>query len=120
MAIHKVKISEIGERAKGSTDFGYRVENNVQWCRALDYENRARLVGISNQYILEEKNAIGVCTSQFIAKTVTRGYKKADEKLYQMAKQAVKRTLEELVPEVVDKTQIFQAAQEKKSNRRKD
>jgi len=72
----------------------------------INYENRARLV--SGQYLLEERSHISVRSSPFIAVTATKGYKKADKILYGLANQAVKKTLEALVPKIIDETQIFE------------
>mgnify|MGYP001568291909 CR=1 FL=1 len=50
-----IVIRETGSRKKNSKEFGYKVLNDVQGYRHLDYENRATRFTGEQYYALEEK-----------------------------------------------------------------
>lgn len=104
----KITIKE----SKSKDPRGYMVLNDVQGHRYLDYENRARL--ISGNYLLEERNSPGDSSSPFRQVAIIRGGEDIDMALYTLAKKAEKRTLDALIPKVIDETQIFKRLNEKK------
>jgi len=110
-----VTITETGTREKNSKEFGYKVYNDVQGYRSLDYRNRAKL--INGQYLLEEKNWSGVSSIPFNRITIVKNQEVADNILYGKVKKAAKKALENLVPILMVDEQILKKIKEKKSKK---
>jgi hypothetical protein len=107
----RIRILEIGDRKKGSKEFGYRVMNDVD-NKNLDYQNRARLV--NGRYLLEETlfDEDGKSPYNQIA-LLARNQEKADIILYGRAKLAIKKALETLTVKLIDETQMFKKLRKK-------
>ena len=92
---------------------GYRVTNTFPRYDYLFYENRARVIEEDSKYQIEEKGNLGAHAWKFGSNVLERSLIMTDELLYKMAKEAVKKTLERIKPEVIDRTQMFQRLRKK-------
>src|SRR3990172_11957210 len=93
----KLEIKTTGSRSVKSKEFGYEVFSNVQGHSSLEYANRA--IFINDKYSLEERHFPGDFGYKGI-KIVSK-IESADNILYHKAKQAAKKSLEDLTPELI-------------------